>query len=63
VIRFASEYLDGNYRLFELVIASFESTFDQKPEEAAHALIPQEPGTRQNAFQLAVRRLGIDGRV
>jgi hypothetical protein len=35
MVRFAPKHLDGNYGLFELVVAAFQMPFDQEPEESA----------------------------
>jgi len=64
MVRFAPKHLDGNYGLFELVIATFQKPFGQEPQESAHPLIPNEPGARQDHVQLtahAVRVCRRDG--
>jgi len=59
MVRFAPKNLDGNYGLFELVVAAFQMPFGQEPEESAHPLIPKEPSARQDPFQLPAHAVEV----
>jgi hypothetical protein len=59
MVRFAPKNLDGNYGLFELVIAAFQMPFGQEPEESAHPRIAKEPRARQDPFQLPAHAIGV----
>jgi hypothetical protein len=59
MVGFAPEHLDGNYGLFELVVAAFQMAFGEEPEESAHALVAQESRARQDPIQLPARAFGV----
>lgn len=51
VIRPAVEDLQRNHRFLQLVVASFEVPFDEKPEKARLPFVARERGTRKRPFQ------------
>src|ERR1019366_3477756 len=59
MVRFAPKHLDGNYGLFDLVIAAFQMAFGEEPEESAHALIAKESRARQDPIPLPAPAVGV----
>ena len=50
MVRFAPKHLHGNYRLFDLAIATFQMPFSQEPEEPAQPFVANETKASQDPF-------------